>query len=79
MVSVGPMRRHWFRRCKSAFFSPERELEGVFNVIDSKSLVYFELAFLRILQFRAWKGDQGMANGRWAVDGPKEAGLLPPD
>jgi hypothetical protein len=43
-----------------------------------QSLVYSKLASLRILQFRAWKGDQGMADGRWAVDGPKEVGLLPP-
>jgi hypothetical protein len=39
-----------------------------------QSLVYSKLASLRILQFRAWKGDQGMADGRWAVDGPKEVG-----
>jgi hypothetical protein len=46
---------------KKHFFNPEAELEGVFNVIDSKSLVYFELAFLRILQFSRVEG--GSRNG----------------
>jgi hypothetical protein len=49
------------RGAQKAFFNPEAELEGVFNVIDSKSLVYFELAFLRILQFSRVEG--GSRNG----------------
>jgi hypothetical protein len=66
------------RSLRKCVFSPKKELEGMFDVIYPTEFGLLQISFPPNPSIRAWKGDQGMADGRWAVDGPKEVGLLPP-